>query len=190
MMVRRQFLLLFIFTLRELSSHGQFHLYQTDTLHGLDDYDCLDYYALDDIANMNEKRSYRQGHQIIPFCRRDGKKHGDELDKQFSLRTVSSSPFTFEQLRGGNVTSAQLYAWAAPIDSIEQYEAFVRGNDEDGRTTLFYNCSSFQQFGRSCEYSFLVEVSFVYFCFERFCQMKELNFISIVLVDRAITLFI
>jgi len=155
---------LFLFTLCERSSYGQFYLYQTDTVDDFGDYDCLDYYALDDIANLNGGKSYRQGHQIIPFCRRDSKNDRDELDKQ-SIHLASSS-LTFEQLREGNVSSAELYAWAAPIDTIEQYEAFINGNEKESGTISFYNCSSFQQFGRRCEYSFPVQVSFVYYCFE------------------------
>ncbi len=157
----RLLLLLFLFTLREHSSYGQFYLYQTDTIHHFGDYDCLDYYALDDIANMNADRPYRQGHQIIPFCRRDGKNHEDELDNQYVY--LASSSFTFEQLRERNVSSAQLYAWTAPIDTIEQYEAFLNGNEKKSGNISFYNCSSFQQFGRRCEYSFPAPVSFIYF---------------------------
>jgi hypothetical protein len=170
MAVMRLLLLLFLFTPRERSTYGQFYLYQTDTVHDFGDYDCLDYYALDDIANLNAREPYRQGHQIIPFCRRDGKNHEDELDKQ-SIHLVSSS-FTFEQLKELNVSSEQLYAWAAPMDTIEQYEAFLNGNEKKSGTISFYNCSSFQQFGRMCEYSFPTSVSFVYFCFELFYQMN------------------
>jgi len=169
MAVVQRLLLLSLFTLGERSSYGQFYLYQTDPVHGSDDYDCLDYYDLNDIVNfndvdnMNVRKPYRQGHQIIPFCRRDGENHQNEVDKESIY--LRSSPLTFEQLKERNVSSAQLYAWAAPIDIIEQYEAFVNGHGKKNGSLFFYNCTSFQQFGRRCEYSFPAQVSCAYFCF-------------------------
>jgi hypothetical protein len=156
MAVVQRLLLLFFFTLGEHLSYGQFYLYQTNTVHDLDDYDCLDYYALDDISNFNELKPYRQGHQIIPFCRRDGENHQNELEKESTYFTSSS--LTFKQLKERNVSSAQLYTWTAPIDTIEEYEAFINGHGKENGHIFFYNCTSFKRFGRRCEYSFPTQV--------------------------------
>jgi hypothetical protein len=139
-------------------SNGQLHLYYSSD--GSEkseyDYDCLDFYANDKISNYKPKLPYRQNHQIIPFCRRDN------IDDGLIVSRADIQVSTFKELEERNITSMDLYAWSAPIELVEQYQAYQE-NDVENKSkasfSKFYNCSSVHRFGHFCQYYFNLLVS-------------------------------
>jgi len=141
-------------------SNGQFHLYySSDGSKKLDyDYDCLDFYVNDRFSPDHDisKSQDRRNHQIIPFCRRDN------IDDQLIVPGIDIPIVTFKELDERNVSSFDLYTWSAPIDLVEQYQAYrERKIDDETNTALtkFYNCSLVHRFGSLCQYYFNSSVS-------------------------------
>jgi hypothetical protein len=121
--------------------NSQYYLY--------DDDDCLDYYANEQISDyLMMSTTYRKDHQIIPFCRRDN------VNDESIIVDNDIPSFRFDELDKRNITSLQLYTWSAHLDLVEEYQAFRQNKNDQTNNKLFYNCSSKQKFGLSCQYSF------------------------------------
>jgi hypothetical protein len=52
-----------------------------------------------------------------------------------------------------------LYAWSAPLDTIERYEDYSKDPSAKVSTQVFYN-GTHQLFGEYCQYSFEWSISF------------------------------
>ncbi|UJR16809.1 hypothetical protein I4U23_003708, partial [Adineta vaga] len=129
-------------------NNAQFHLYQTKFAETDGDYDCLDHYAAHMFSSILYGNINRQEHYIIPYCRRD------QLHDEFTAEQDQIQSFTFETLKERNVSSDQLYQWSAPLDLVEEYEAFVLNNETRSSLIRFYNCSLSRRFGQYCQYFF------------------------------------
>ncbi|CAF0849432.1 unnamed protein product, partial [Didymodactylos carnosus] len=101
---------------------------------------------VEDISNM---------HVIVPYCIRTN-------EKQFILyenNQCYGTKYSFKQLKLDNVTSNDLRKWHAPIDLIDDYQAYL------DRVNIYYsqlsycNCTNEQTFGMACEYYFHDSIS-------------------------------
>jgi hypothetical protein len=131
-----------------------FYLYESDNPRNVD-FDCLNYYAHDDMDDLLLLEPFARGHQIIPFCRRDN--IVDNL-----IAPINSIPsFTFDELRGKNVSNLQLIGWSVPIDLVERYQAFTENVDNaiTSGSVRVYNCSALGRFGQFCHYTFNIKVN-------------------------------
>ena len=61
---------------------------------------------------------------------------------------------TFRQLQMEEVIVDELFRWNIPLDVIDQYGAFLSNVSDDPNGEFICNCSSFNTFGRFCEYAF------------------------------------
>jgi hypothetical protein len=131
-----------------------FYLYETGNGRNVD-FDCLDYYASDNLESLQLTISSKKSHQIIPFCRRDN------IDDGLISPGNLISSLTFGELREKNVSSAQLIVWSVPIDLVERYQAFIENADSivTSGSVRVYNCSVVGLFGEFCHYKFQTKVN-------------------------------
>jgi hypothetical protein len=131
-----------------------FHLYESENARNFD-FDCLNYYARDDMDDLSFVKPFTRGHQIIPFCRRDN------IDDNLNSPSDNIPSFTFSELRKKNVSNVQLIEWSVPVDLVERYQAFIE-NIDNAATNGFvrvYNCSASGGFGQFCHYTFDIKVN-------------------------------
>ena len=107
-------------------------------------HDCLHVAA--SIENENDPR------QIISYCMSEWPSKWD-IEQNSSVQS-----FSFAALFELNITSQQLYLWAAPMDAVEDYQDYLnRMLTSKARPSLssrlFYNCT-LPWFGPLCQYSF------------------------------------
>jgi hypothetical protein len=100
------------------SVDSRYYLYDSDNSR-VDDFDCLNYYARDDIDDVTHYKQYIPGYQIIPFCRRDN------VEDHLISPVGDFSSFTFQELREKNLSNIQLIQWSVPMDLVERYQAFI-----------------------------------------------------------------
>ncbi len=105
--------------------------------------------------------------EIIEYCLRPL----NETPIEESYPTSNITIWTFEKLREKQISSEQLYAWSAPIDTIERYEDYLNNPSAKVSTQVFYNCTH-QFFGEYCQYSFDWSISFPQIVVNMF-QLKE-----------------
>jgi hypothetical protein len=147
MMLYKLYLIKIFLLWSSICLNGQYYLY---------DDDCLDFYAAESISQYSVTgEAYRKEHQIIPFCRRD------DVEDEYVVVDNDIPSLTFDQLNKRNITSAQLYPWSTHLDFIEEYQAF-REHQNDEKHKKFHNCSARQRFGLFCQYSFGLQVGFIF----------------------------
>src|SRR5205085_26373 len=77
----------------------------------------------------------------------------DEFLSQSDLNNCyTGNRVTFKQLQIEGVNIDELFRWNVPLDVIDQYGAFLSNTSNDQNGQFICNCSSFNTFGRFCEY--------------------------------------
>lgn len=163
-MVKLLFLPLFFFlhVCSVICRFNTFNLYRTDQSETSLEYDCLDYYVLDDIVEYSKINSW--AHQLITCCIRPST--DDEQmpapHRPEGREYIDAQNLTFDTLKNGNITGEQLLAWSATIELVERYEAFLMGKSELVMSEVYYNCTA-GWLGNLCEYTFKSwgEVTFI-----------------------------
>ncbi|CAF1050509.1 unnamed protein product [Rotaria sp. Silwood1] len=89
---------------------------------------------------MPPKEKTHYPYQIIPFCIRSFGLSSNLLVNN-EKHVIHGTSITFETLRRENITSQQLYLLSAPIDVVEQYQAFLESSHSSLSTQVFSNCS-------------------------------------------------
>ena len=148
--------------------NSRYYLYEIDRAQDFD-FDCLDYYARDDMDDISRMQPFPQDHQIIPFCRRDNM-NDDLLPSTDVVQSVN-----FDQLRESNVSATQMLQFSIPVDLVERYQAYVENTDQllaDASVQVNF-CRTPDRFGSMCQYRFDIEV-------EKISRI-DLCFISILL---------
>ncbi|CAF1087019.1 unnamed protein product [Rotaria sordida] len=113
-------------------------------------YDCLDYYVEEDIVSYNNPEPL--AYQLIAYCIR--LEDRSELSETLPAKhLIKGRSFTFIDLNNQNITGEQLLDWAATIELVERYEAYLVGDSTTNGSDLYYNCTN-DWFGNACEYSF------------------------------------
>ncbi|CAF1284435.1 unnamed protein product [Rotaria sordida] len=113
-------------------------------------YDCLDYYVEEDIVSYNNPEPL--AYQLIAYCIR--LENRSELSKTLPAKhLIKGRSFNFIDLNNQNITGEQLLDWAATIELVERYEAYLVGDSTTNGSDLYYNCTN-DWFGNACEYSF------------------------------------
>jgi hypothetical protein len=133
---------------------ARFYLHDSDNSRD-GDFDCLNYYARDDIDDrVVYLKPIAPSYQIIPFCRRDN------IEDHLISPVGNISSLTFHELREKNVSNIQLIQWSVPIDLVERYQAFIENADNivTNESVRIYNCSTSGRFGQFCHYTFNVKV--------------------------------
>jgi hypothetical protein len=132
---------------------SRFYLYDSDNSRD-GDFDCLNYYARDDMDAVVYSKPFTPSYQIISFCRRDN------IEDHLISPVGSISSLTFDELRQKNVSNIQLIEWSVPIDLVERYQAFIENADNivTNESVRIYNCSTSGRFGQFCHYTFNVKV--------------------------------
>lgn len=110
---------------------------------------------------------------LTAYCRRPAPDEEEMVQNKSEIQVhtdIESIPiFSFTDLLKGNTTASQLFAWGAPIDTIELYILFLSKNIMDNGT-LFFNCSALPilRFGVQCEYEVPQATSFTQFVKDQF----------------------
>jgi hypothetical protein len=117
----------FIFSLFA-TANGSFHLYNTNVPYNGDDKDCLYSFTLNSAINE---------WQLVPYCIRHNVSSSDDGDD----RCYGDDDYTFDQLKLKNVDSHHLYKWNAPIDTINDYQKYLVGEDLSLASHHYCNCS-------------------------------------------------
>jgi hypothetical protein len=121
-----EFLLLFYLFAAGTES---FHLYNTYISDNHDYKDCL--YSFRPITDVSREWV------LIPYCIRQNMPSSDESDVQ----CYANQTYTFDQLKSKNVSSYDLYSWRAPIDTINNYQTYLVGENMSLNNHLYCNCS-------------------------------------------------
>jgi hypothetical protein len=121
------FIFLFVFYLFGFGIQS-FHLYNTYISDSLDYKDCL--YSFTSNTFVTEW-------VLIPYCIRQIMQSSDESD----VRCYGNEAYSFNQLKLKNVSSYNLYSWHAPIDTINNYQRYLVGDDMSLSNHSYCNCS-------------------------------------------------
>jgi hypothetical protein len=124
----------------------------TDTLTNTK-YDCIYSYNgptfFDSVISLSSTKFRNQPkEQIIPFCLQSA------FIDQESCRTNGIDCSSFEQLRRKDIKSSELILWNAPVTTVDQYESYLRKNNDELRHSCFCNCTDKMYFGEQCQYTF------------------------------------
>ena len=110
------------------TNNGLFHLFHTNLSSNNDYKDCLYSFTSYDDTNVWE---------LVPYCIRHNSHSFDDVTNW----CYEDEEYTFEKLKLKNVVSHQLYKWNAPIDTINDYQKYLDGNDPLLSKHSFCNCS-------------------------------------------------
>ncbi|CAF0982244.1 unnamed protein product [Adineta ricciae] len=103
-------------------------------------YNCLRF-------NANVKRR-SVSRDILSWCMSESSvKFSDQIQDKYS-----PNRFSFNDLAKKNISSAELYQWSVPIDTIEEYQDYLKSNDVSLKEKLVYKCT-LPRFGSMCQYS-------------------------------------
>jgi hypothetical protein len=163
--------------------NGAILLYNTKVSDNRDYKDCLYSFTLN--YTVNEW-------QLVPYCIRKEVADADDVDDQCH----GDPNYTFEELKSKNVESHHLNEWNAPIDTINDYQKYLVGNDLSLHSHYYCNCSGKRRlriffptvhvlmifladwFGARCQYSFdqfSKEMTFDKIITSQFQRKKPLN---------------
>ena len=120
-MMFRSLLLYYLFG----SFTQSFHLYNTYILDNQDYKDCL--------YSLGISREWI----LIPYCIR----YSTQGSNGENILCYSNEAHTFHQLKSKNVSSADLYSWHAPVDTINNYQRYLIGDDVSLSNHSYCNCS-------------------------------------------------
>ncbi|CAF3330624.1 unnamed protein product [Rotaria socialis] len=131
-------LLLVAFISLFVTAKFQYYLYRLDSNH-----DCLYYRVLNqDMFYVDNEKLAESPYQLIRYCGFPIKIEGSIL---FS--------YSFKDLEKLNITTHDLLLWFAPIDLVEDYQAYLYFPSSIVASKTFNNCSSLW-FGDQCQYTF------------------------------------
>ena len=124
-----------------------FNVYMSDQLSELQLQNHCFYYHVTNamIANMPPMKPILE---IIEYCLRPENTTSIENFHNSSNQTI----WTFDKLYKQQISSEKLYAWSAPIDTIERYQDYLNDPSTNRSRQTFYNCT--YGFGRYCHYAF------------------------------------
>ena len=128
---------------------SRFNLDLTDWKHEVEGEVVLQHDCLHTAASIENETDPQQ---IISYCL------GEWPSKWDVQQSSSVQNFSFAALFELNITSQQLYLWAAPMDVVEDYQDYlnqISASEElpSLALRLFYNCT-LPWFGALCQYSF------------------------------------
>ncbi|CAF1524238.1 unnamed protein product [Didymodactylos carnosus] len=134
-----------------LSSTPSYSVYETSSLSGQSQYDCLYW------ANAN--------YVILNYCIRPN----DSETINFSpyQSAINGKRYAFYELYQLNISSYDFYQWSAPINLIEKYQMYHDNITNSLDYELYYNCSK-PWFGTFCQYTLNSIESFDQIIAERF----------------------
>ena len=116
-------------------------------------YDCLYYQLIEDI--LNETEVFTWSDQLTSYCFRPSNESSIFTAVTLGIQIPDHQKYTFTQLKAKSVSSRQLLEWSAPVDLIENYQAYLQGetNTFIAGESIFFNCTP-PWFGSHCEYFF------------------------------------